>query len=523
MTFSSNKALRCRGETPTCPNEAPPKETPATASGAQTPEAEASTPRSEHWSLAFGVALLFLFAAAYVHQPPAQCPTALSRLDLLHALARGKVNIDTWQYNTPDKAEHKGHFYSDKAPGTAALALPAFTAGAIALRAAGVALDSDVGWLFSSWIACVGSIGIVAAVGASMLFTWLSKWAGPKCSLVATLAVFLGAAPLPYSTMMFSHAMVVGFVALALWATRTQRESGVRSAGCPLKDWFRANRWSLVAGFASGWALASEYTAGLVVIAIFFWLVLPRWRWAFPFCLAALPPLLLIPLYSLACFKSPFVLPYSLNASFPEMKEGLYAIKWPSLETAYNLLFSPTRGLFFWTPFLLIAAPGYWELIRTNRPAFWLTYGVPLLQIIVISGRTWDWPAGPTLGPRYLAPLLPLLALPCALGVQRFPRVGMVLGAASILLTTLATLTNAAPPFSYYNPLTELHIPLLLKGELAPNLGTVCGLPPWLSVVVYYAILCGGIWWLWRRLPPEPPAAAGASDRGAETCMSHAT
>ena len=154
-------------------------------------------------------------------------------------------------------------------------------------------------------------------------------------------------------------------------------------------------------------------------------------------------------------------------------------------------------------------------VIRSSEPKCSLAVASPLKAAV--------YAASAVLSVRYLAPLLPLLALPCALGVQRFPRVGMVLGAASILLTTLATLTNAAPPFSYYNPLTELHIPLLLKGELAPNLGTVCGLPPWLSVVVYYAILCGGIWWLWRRLPPEPPAAAGASDRGAETCMSHAT
>jgi hypothetical protein len=72
------------------------------------------------------------------------------------------------------------------------------------------------------------------------------------------------------------------------------------------------------------------------------------------------------------------------------------------------------------------------------------------------------------------------------------------------------------------NPLFDLHIPMLLKGQLAPSLATVCDLPPWLSVVVYYAILCGGIWWLWRQLPPEP-AARAASERPVETHASHAT
>lgn len=265
--------------------------------------------------------------------------------------------------------------------------------------------------------------------------------------------------------------------------------------------WARRNRWELLAGFVCGWAVASEYTAGIVVVGLFLWLVSHGWHSAFPFCLAAIPPMLLIPLYSLLCFGHPFILPYSLNESFPAMKEGLYAIKWPDPETAYNLLLSPMRGLLFWTPFLVMAGAGYWQLARTNQRLFWLTYAVPLLQIIVISGRTWDWQAGPTLGPRYLAPILPLLALPCALGVQKLPRVGMILGGYSILITTVATLTNACPPASYYNPLTELHIPLLLKGELSPNLGMLLGLSPYASVAFFYAILVGGIWWIWRRLP----------------------
>src|SRR5947209_9495675 len=45
-----------------------------------------------------------------------------SRLDLVHALVDGHtVSIDKYHFNTWDKAFYKGHFYSDKAPGTALL------------------------------------------------------------------------------------------------------------------------------------------------------------------------------------------------------------------------------------------------------------------------------------------------------------------------------------------------------------------------------------------------------------------
>ena len=219
------------------------------------------------------------------------------------------------------------------------------------------------------------------------------------------------------------------------------------------------------------------------------------------FCVAAIPPLLLIPAYSWACFGDPFTLPYSHQASFPAMREGLYAIKWPDPVTAFNLLFSPTRGLFFWTPFLVMAGFGYRTLFERAPRMFWLTYLIPLLQIVVISGRTWDWQAGPTLGPRLLAPMLPLLALPCALGVARWPRLGALLAIYSIGITTLATLTDACPSSGIYNPLTELHIPLFLKGEFSPNLGMVLGLSPYASVALYYLILIAGAVWLWRRLP----------------------
>jgi hypothetical protein len=213
---------------------------------------------------------------------------------------------------------------------------------------------------------------------------------------------------------------------------------------------------------------------------------------------------LLIPIYSWACFGDPFILPYSLNASFPEMKRGLYAIQWPDPEVALKLLFSPCRGLLFWSPFLVMAGFGYRELYWRFKPLFWLTYLVPLTQVAVISGRVWDWPAGPAFGPRYLAPMLPLLALPCAMGVQRFPKIGFGLAVYSIGVTTLATLTDACQDFdSHPNPLLDLNIPLFLEGKFSPNIGAVIGLPPYTCVALFYAILIGGFWWLWRSLPRE--------------------
>src|SRR5690349_9935813 len=45
-----------------------------------------------------------------------------SRLDLVHAVVDDhSLQIDRYHWNTWDKAVYKGHYYSDKAPGTAFL------------------------------------------------------------------------------------------------------------------------------------------------------------------------------------------------------------------------------------------------------------------------------------------------------------------------------------------------------------------------------------------------------------------
>ena len=423
----------------------------------------------------------------------------------MHSITEQKqFHIDLLHHNTSDKAYYNGHYYSDKAPGTVALALPAFYAGALMLKAIDIPLDSDAGWLFTSWVACAGSLAIVTSMGAVAMFSWLGRRVPPRIALLITAGLFLGAAPLPYATMMFSHSLAVGFIAIALW-TLDRSTGRCDDGGCGLtkvKNWLKHYRYELLAGFTLGWTLASEYTAGIIVvgmIAVQLWG--QKWR-LWPVVLGALPALLLIPAYSWACLGTPFALPYSYQASFPEMKEGVYAIKWPDAETAYNLLFSTERGLFYWSPFLLLAVVGWFGLFKGKVREVLLFYGLPMIQVAVISGRVWDWPAGPTLGPRYLAPMLPLLALPCALGLMRFPRVGALLVVYSIGLTVLATATDACPSYSIGNPLTRLHIPLFLKGQFSYSLGEhVFGLPPYGSFALYVALVAGGLWWLWRQLP----------------------
>ncbi len=451
--------------------------------------------------------LLFFFwwPSIYLHQRHFDGPTAVSRPDLLHSLyVHRSFCIDPYHGNTPDKAVYLGHYYSDKAPGTVALGLPFFFATAWCLEQAGVGVDSKRGWIATSWLTCAAALGVCAAVGGIACFLWLVRYVPPRIAFLTTAAVFLGAAPLPYATFMYSHAQVVSLLMIAMWALDKQ---GARGA----IQWAQQTMDS-AAGFAAGWALASEYTAGLIVVAIVLWLASVKPSRAIRFCLGAAPPLLLIPLYSWVTLGNPFTLPYSYQATFLSMHEGIYAIKWPDLETAYRLLFGASRGLFFWSPFLLMAFLGFPRLLSRSPKLFWVMYAGFIMQITVISGRVWDWPAGPSFGPRYLAPSLVFLALPFALAAERFRKTAILLAAYSICITTLATLTNASFPGSVANPLLEMTLPMAWKGDFNPNLGMLLGLPPFVSVAVYYAVFLAGIVCIWRRLP-ETARVAMASGK----------
>ncbi len=106
---------------------------------------------------------LLVFCYSFVHQRAdwndrfREGWNQTSRLNLLHALfVHQTFRIDAYHTNTGDKSVHDGHYYSDKAPGTVFLALPAFALSTAILKIVDIPLDSPRGWLVSSWISTGG-------------------------------------------------------------------------------------------------------------------------------------------------------------------------------------------------------------------------------------------------------------------------------------------------------------------------------------------------------------------------------
>jgi len=120
------------------------------------------------------------------------------------------------------------------------------------------------------------------------------------------------------------------------------------------------------------------------------------------------------------------------NLALPEHVAGAYGragderfFQHDLLSGLAGLLFSPTRGLFVFSPFLLFLVFGWrawWSSSRDRGLTVALTIGI-FLQILLYSKT--DWRAGISWGPRYLTDLLPLLfwlLVPVVTGLRGFAR-----------------------------------------------------------------------------------------------------
>jgi hypothetical protein len=121
---------------------------------------------------------------------------------------------------------------------------------------------------------------------------------------------------------------------------------------------------------------------------------------AFLFPIFAL--LLLLGIYNWARFGSPLNTGYHFGSG-----EGFNR---PLVEGLFGLTIAPYRGVFWYSPLLLLAIPG-WLMLRRVAP--WLAWLVLALIAagILLFASWWSWDGGITWGPRFLLTITPLSAL----------------------------------------------------------------------------------------------------------------
>jgi hypothetical protein len=124
------------------------------------------------------------------------------------------------------------------------------------------------------------------------------------------------------------------------------------------------------------------------------------------FLLGLIPPALLLMGYNWIRAGNPFQTGYDLTIFSPNVLLGLY-----------KLLFSPLRGLFTYSPLLILCLPGFAWLWRRCRVETALALGVAGITVLLFSA--WTSGEGLSWGSRFLVPIVPLLCLALAPVLER--------------------------------------------------------------------------------------------------------
>lgn len=447
-------------------------------------------------------------------------PNQNSRLDMILAVVDdGSFRIDKYVHNTVDYARMGDAYYSDKAPGAAFLGIPAY---ALARPLIDLALAGPLGErltrssAFQASLRADGSgvsddkvrfamLQMVVAALVAALPTALAAWLIWRLALHLTgsaLASFLAAVGWAFLTPVFAYSngvyghqlcaflLVAAFALLAL-----ARETP------------GAGRMALV-GALLGYAVVTEYPALLAGGLIFLYAVWQLWKGGAPWRIgwAMLTGGLIAAgwmVYNTALFGGPLSLGYSHSELWTAQHSvGFMSLSTPTFDALWGITFSPFRGLFVLSPWLLLAAPGFviWFRWRRWRAEWWVAVGSVAVWF-VFNAASHMWWGGFAVGPRYLLPALPFLALAAAAALAAWlPQRGWrwllaLLGLWSFVATWGMTLANQAyPNDTIANPWLDYALPAWQQGYLARNLGTLAGLPGWVALLPLIVILLAGVW-----------------------------
>lgn len=433
-----------------------------------------------------------------------------SRMDLTMAIVeQGTFIIDDYYENTGDYAVYGGHVYTDKAPGTSFVGVPAYavfralarlpvverllerasrsSAFQATLQERGTGLlEEKVRFAAALYFVTSLSIAVPSALLGGLMYRFLGHiLPSPGLRWLLVLAYGLGTIAWPYSTVLYGHQLAAVLLFAAFYLAWRVRRGTLNASAL----------WGI--GALLGLAVLVEFPALPAAAFLTLYTLLPAPlrpaplrptsllpRSIAPLLLAALPFALLLAYYNATCFGSPFASGYRYLANFPEISGyGLLGFGPPRWEPLWGITFSPYRGLFYLSPFLLLALPGFvaWVKEREWRAEGVLAAAFAGVQFLLIS-CWYDWRGGFAIGPRNLLLVLPYLVVAVAFFLRRWGGKGRLAFGGLVLLSlgmtgVAATAGQSFPPITIANPWTAYWWPRFIVGDVTRNLGMAAGLP----------------------------------------------
>jgi len=388
-----------------------------------------------------------------------------SHFDLLQALYHEQTTIDPYEKNTGDKVRYDGHFYSARAPGLALFVMPWYTV-LNGVDAARWAEESPAQPGPDELIYLIGLWGNVLPGLLLLVLVWsVAERLQPGFGAASAVTLGLGTMALSLSTLLFSH-IFTAFLGFAAFAMLMRERDG------PSRAWLCG-----AAGLTLGYAISSEYPLAILAGVLGLYLLSRRdtltplgvLRRGGAFAVGALVGLVPLALYNLAAFHS---LTHVAYANVPQQHKGFFGITAPSLRVAATLL-GDSRGLATLSPVLAMGALGAVALYRRGRRAEALVIGATCLLYLTYNSGYFLPFGGGTPGPRFLATILPFLALGLAIAFERWPGPTIALATVSITCNVLAAIAH---PLIGYETETVSWMRHLLNGYFQPTIATAYGL-----------------------------------------------
>jgi hypothetical protein len=429
-----------------------------------------------------------------------------SRFDLVVALVDDHTfTIDRYVANTGDYAAWQGHYYSDKAPGMALLGVPVYAvfealvpnelmtrlnasaehsaALGATLNPEGTGLQADKIRFFAGLVVTTFVTVALPAAILALAFFWLAGrlGGGTRERWVATVLYALATCAFPYSNSFVGHQtsafLLFGAFAM-LFAVRQAR---------------LGRRWLVVAGCMLSSAVVTEFPTGLIagVVGLYALLALrDRLGVVLRLAVGALPPLIALVWHDMGAFSTPLPVGYFHSALWADVHQtGFLSLTYPHLDALWGITFSLYRGVFFLSPYLLLALAGYQVLWRRGfRAEVGVLLGAPLV-FFLFNASSAMWQGGFGVGPRYVVASLPFLALAAGIGVARLWQTRalrpfiVALVVWSFFAIWAETIGGQAFPDTTPNPLFDFSLPKLAAGDIARNMGMLVGITGWASLL----------------------------------------
>lgn len=451
-----------------------------------------------------------------------------SRLNLVRAIVEEQtLRIDTYVANTGDYALFDGHYYSDKAPGTAFLAVPVYFLARPLLQsppsqallerlaqsdAFGETLNDAGNGLRQEkiyaavvhYLVTFVVVSLPAAVLGVLIYGLLghvNQRLNQRAGWRIGIALLYGLATpaFPYSGALYGHQIVAVLLFGAFYLMFLIGQQ-------------RVAQWLVVlVGAMLGYAVITEYPAVLIaaVIALYALIRLPNRFWIAGLVIGGVFPGLLAMTHNWAIFGTILPVGYEHSELWTDVhQQGFMSLVGPHAPALWGITFGTYRGLFFLAPVLLLALPGFvvWWQQRVRRWE-WAVCLWAVSSFLLFNGSSVMWEGGFAVGPRYLVPMLPFMAVAVGMLVEYWERSSWVrllvtvLSIWSVLVVWAQTIGGQSFPGYTPNPLLTYSLPHLLRGDVARNLGMVVGqsgLSSLLPLCVALLLLAGG-WYLRGR------------------------